>query len=139
MSGDDTAKPSGRGDAIPLLGGRTGYIVYAFADAAARERACLALQAAEFDAADLIRLDARQMGDRLIEESRHGDADSDPRGEQLALELRLLNAASSEQAWLLVRASSDRQALIAQLLLRHEHAGRAVQFGPRWIEDPALR
>jgi hypothetical protein len=136
MSGDGADTPPGRPDAMQTLAGRTGHIVCAFADASARERACVALQATEFHAADLTRLDARQMGERLIEESKRRDADSGAWGGQLDLELRWLNAASSEQAWLLVRASSDRQALVAQLLLRHEHAGRAVQFGPMWIEDP---
>lgn len=119
------------------LAGRVGYIVCAFTDEGARERACRTLQAAEFDAADLSRLDTRQMRERMAQETPHDGAGSNECGQRLDLNRHWLDPAASEQTWLLVRTSSDRQLLVAQLLLRTEPAGRTVHFGPMWMEDPA--
>lgn len=126
-----------RPSAMQPLAGRVGYIVCAFTDESARERACRALQAAEFDASDLSRLDTRQIGERLARDTPHDGACSSECGQRLDLKRHWLDPAANEQAWLLVRTSSDRQLLVAQLLLRTEPAGRTVHFGPMWMEDPA--
>lgn len=130
--GDPPSRPS----AMQPLAGRVGYIVCAFTDEAARERACRALQAAEFDASDLSRLDTRQMGERLAREIRHEGACSNGCGQRLDLNRHWLDPAASGEAWLLVRTASERQLLVAQLLLRTEQAGRTVHFGPMWMENP---
>ena len=99
----------------------------------------MALQAAEFDIDDLTRLDARQMGKRLDEELKRNDADSHDCCEQLDHALHAQDTAECEEQWLLVLASSDRQVLVAQRLLRAHGARRAIHFGPMWIEDLATR
>lgn len=137
MDREGANKPPDRRSALQPLAGRIGYIVCAFPDEAARERACRALQAAELDAADLSRLDTRQMGERLALEAARDGAGSNERGERLDLNQHWLHSAAREQAWLLVRTTSDRQLLVAQLLLRTEQSGQGVHFGPMWIEDPA--
>lgn len=121
----------------PLLR-RTGCTVCAFGDQVAREHARLALQASDFDTTELTRLDARQMGERLVELKRD-DPNSHDCCQRLDAALHSEETAVCGHKWLPVLASNDRHVLVAQRLLRAHGAQRAIHFGPSGIEDLVTR